>query len=103
MQRQASPNIVICLVGNKLDLSASREVPTSEASAYAQESGLLFIEASAKTGENVVEIFSEIAKKIPLDTLVASRSRSGVNQRVNLTSQPQSVQDDKCACWFYIL
>ena len=60
LQRQANPNIVIALVGNKLDLSASREVETEQAKAYSAESNLLFLEASAKTGESVVELFTEI-------------------------------------------
>ena len=39
-----------------------RQVPRDEAEAYAQEAGLLFFETSAKTGEGVVEIFTEIGK-----------------------------------------
>ncbi|KAJ3201157.1 70-kilodalton heat shock protein [Entophlyctis luteolus] len=72
LQRQANPNIIIALVGNKLDLAADRAVPTDEAQAYATEQGLLFTEASAKTGEFVMEVFTEIAKKIPLEHLLAS-------------------------------
>ena len=61
LQRQASPNIVIALVGNKIDLApSSRAVSTEEAQAYATECSLLFMEASAKTGDNVVECFTEI-------------------------------------------
>lgn len=98
LQRQANPNIVIALAGNKIDLvqnsttdpsSASdsedegepddatatpgeaggspapdsenvRQVSKDEAEAYAKEAGLLFFEISAKTGEGVVEIFTEI-------------------------------------------
>ena len=60
LQRQANPNIVIALVGNKIDLLASREVGTEEAKAYANEEGLLFLEVSAKTGDNVAETFLEI-------------------------------------------
>lgn len=99
LQRQANPNIVIALAGNKLDLvtasSASatatataeaedesddatatpgespeqdtsmsledaRRVPTEDARNYATESGLLFFEVSAKNGEGIVEMFTEI-------------------------------------------
>ncbi|KAJ3131624.1 Stress-70 protein, mitochondrial [Physocladia obscura] len=77
LQRQANPNIIIALVGNKLDLEANRTVPTEEAQAYATEQGLLFTEASAKTGDFVMEVFTEIAKKIPIEQLLASRARGG--------------------------
>lgn len=85
LQRQASPHIVIALVGNKLDLLGAqpahdddddrdghddtdvsaptpihREVPRTEAQEYATENGLLFFETSAKTGEHVLEVFTEI-------------------------------------------
>lgn len=100
LQRQANPNIVIALAGNKVDLvqsSASsssaasppesedeaddatatpgetagstagepeslRQVPREEAQAYATEAGLLFFETSAKTGEGIVDIFTEIGR-----------------------------------------
>lgn len=38
----------------------TRQVSHAEAAAYAQECGLLFFEASAKTGANVGEVFTEI-------------------------------------------
>ncbi|KAI9231548.1 MAG: GTP-binding protein RAB5 [Podila humilis] len=108
LQRQANPNIVIALTGNKVDLEGyrvSRQVPTEEASAYAQESGLLFFETSAKSGQGVAEVFTEIAKKIPLEhILTATRGgRAGPstgNGRVDLNNNAQRLggQQEKGAC-----
>uniref|UniRef100_A0AAQ4NXB0 Ras-related protein Rab-14 n=1 Tax=Gasterosteus aculeatus aculeatus TaxID=481459 RepID=A0AAQ4NXB0_GASAC len=45
-----NPNTVIILIGNKADLEAQRDVTYEEAKQFAEENGLLFLEASAKTG-----------------------------------------------------
>ena len=60
LQRQADPNIVIALCGNKLDLAARRQVSQEEAKKYAEEEGLMWGETSAKTGEGVSDIFTSI-------------------------------------------
>ncbi|KAM6373666.1 ras-related protein Rab-5A isoform 1-T6 [Alca torda] len=60
LQRQASPNIVIALAGNKADLANKRAVDFQEAQAYADDNSLLFMETSAKTSMNVNEIFMAI-------------------------------------------
>lgn len=65
MQRQASPGIVIALVGNKLDLASRRAVDYNEAKSYAEDNNLVFMETSAKTAVNVVEVFTAIATKLP--------------------------------------
>ena len=40
---------VIFLIGNKCDLEAQRDVTYEEAKQFADENGLMFVEASAKT------------------------------------------------------
>lgn len=107
LQRQANPNIVIALAGNKVDLveeeSDARQVPTEEAKAYAEESGLLFFETSAKQGTGVQEVFTEIAKKIPLDHILSSSRNSRAanaqgNNGVDLLANNNDAKKDACAC-----
>lgn len=58
-----NPNTVIMLIGNKLD-KQEREVSYEEASRFAEENGLIYIETSAKTGEGVEDAFLTTARKI---------------------------------------
>ncbi|XP_066840787.1 ras-related protein Rab-4B [Anser cygnoides] len=78
----ASPNIVIILCGNKKDLDADREVTFLEASRFAQENELMFLETSALTGENVEEAFLKCARtilnKIESGELDPERMGSGI-------------------------
>lgn len=165
LQRQGHPNIVIALIGNKLDLvqsdadqspsngssssntddeaddatatpdnavsiadpaaananlssSSKRQVTKEEAEAYAQENSLLFFETSAKTGEGIIEVFTQIAGKIPLEAILSGRGNNnsggragaanrgsggaaGTNNpddsRINLTNNEEAKKDG-CAC-----
>jgi len=60
----ANADISLILVGNKTDLAADRQVTFLEASKFAQESGITFLETSALTGDNVEEVFLMCARSI---------------------------------------
>jgi len=97
----ASAGIVIVLVGNKSDLVDEREVTFMEASRFAQENNLMFMETSALTGDNVEEVFMKCARtiysKIEGGSLEAG-DHSGIvehNDR-RRTEVPQT--DETCAC-----
>ena len=77
LQRQARPDIVIALSGNKSDLGNKRAVEYEEAQAYAEENGLLFMETSAKNANNVNEIFLAIATKLPRESEGAGGGAGG--------------------------
>lgn len=64
VRQYSSSNMVITLVGNKSDMNAERKVTKEEGEAFATENGLYFMEASAKTAENVEAIFIETARHI---------------------------------------
>ncbi|MCJ1312748.1 GTP-binding protein of the rab/ypt [Agyrium rufum] len=103
LQRQANENIIIALAGNKLDLvtetPAKRAITTADANAYAQEAGLLFFETSAKTAENVRDLFTAIARKLPLEQAGSRNMRANPRAGVDLRPEAPGTQAaGPCAC-----
>ena len=63
LHQLAAQNAAILLVGNKSDLD-DRRVTESEAQSFADRHGIEYLEASAKTGDNITETFLRLAKNI---------------------------------------
>ena len=55
-RQHANPNMSIMLIGKKCDLAHKRAVSKEEGGQFAKENGLLFLEASASTAQNVEEV-----------------------------------------------
>ena len=64
LRQSAEPDLIIMLVGNKVDLVKSnpsmRKVSREEAIRFAQENGLLFEETSAVLALNVIDVFEKL-------------------------------------------
>ena len=56
--------LLICLVGNKIDLEDKRVITTEEGENYAKNNNILFFEVSAKTGKGVIELFNKVIGQI---------------------------------------
>jgi len=63
-RQHSNSNMVIMLIGNKCDLEDRRAVQYEEGQQFAQENGLIFMETSAKTAQNVDEAFIATAQNI---------------------------------------
>ncbi|CAK8565598.1 unnamed protein product [Lathyrus sativus] len=64
VRRHANSSMTIMLIGNKCDLIKKRVISIEEGEKFAKENGLMFMEVSAKSAENVEEAFVKTAGKI---------------------------------------
>ncbi|CBY21627.1 unnamed protein product [Oikopleura dioica] len=64
LKEKAPKDIIVYLVGNKIDLVEQRAVSTEEGMELAEVFELEFIETSAKENKNVAQVFMEFAQKI---------------------------------------
>ena len=64
IKEEASPNVVIYLVGNKIDMEDKRKVTTEEGQKIANENNLPFLETSAKSDININETFDNLVEKM---------------------------------------
>ena len=63
-QNSNNPNLVVMMIGNKADLTESRQVSTAEAQEFAEANDLIFMEVSAKNHDEVEQAFLQTAEKI---------------------------------------
>ncbi len=55
-RQHANSNMAIMLIGNKCDLAHIRAINTEEGEQFARENGLIFMETSTRTAQNVEDV-----------------------------------------------
>lgn len=76
-------NIVKMLVGNKVDKHEQRQVTKQEGINYARRHQMLFVEASARTSENVTGCFEELVAKVGIEFIQSCRVEYGGCRELN--------------------
>ncbi|OHT09338.1 Ras-related protein RABF1 [Tritrichomonas foetus] len=99
IHKSAPPDVELVLVGNKLDLENNREVSFDRALNFSQEYGaVLYLETSAQTGQNVKELFDQIANMKQFlnekEEFVVTNEPSGPTVDLNESSK----QSSYCPC-----
>ena len=64
IKEEVSEKAIIFLIGNKIDMEEQRKITKEKGEELAEEFKIPFFEASAKSGENVDEVFKALYNKI---------------------------------------
>ena len=97
--KQSPKSILFILIGNKNDLNESREVQYEEGVEFAKKRNMIFLETSAKTGNNISTIFDKSIRQIDKNILDnkydLSNENCGIRQGIRDGSFVLSVEQTK--------
>ena len=97
--KQTPKSILLLLIGNKNDLNNKREVQYEEGAEFARKKNMIFLETSAKTGENVNDIFDlsvkQIDKNIMENKYDLNNENCGIRKGLKTESFVLSVKESK--------
>ena len=107
-KKQTPKTVTMVLVGNKIDLKNKREVSYEEGENFAKDNSMLFYEASAKSGDNIENMFYEsaeiIANKINEGYYDLDRENCGIkmgfypSEKIVLNDIKSNTDDNKKSC-----
>ena len=90
-KNQSNNEIIFVIVGNKSDLNEKREVEKTEGEEYAKKIGAIFYETSAKTNDNISELFNDLAKIF----ITRNNFNSKINENINKDEKKISLSLNK--------
>ena len=99
VRQNTEPKTLLFLVGNKIDLEDQIELQEEEVIDYAKKIGIdIFIKSSARTGENIQELFLGVCKSLFLEYAINEpQIQQKTKQRLKNIKDPQQ-KGYKCIC-----
>lgn len=94
VQEHASDDLEVLIVGNKCDEEEARVVSTQQGEELANKLGVSFIEASAKSGLNINDVFYSLAS----DILANNKSivNAAASESVNVNQKTEKAGSNCC-------
>lgn len=96
ISENANHSIVTVLIGNKSDLD-ERVILTTEGSDFARDHGLIFLETSALSGQNVHEAFHSAAAEVVDRVKCGEIKVDGPSQFSRRTAKPKVEKRGCCS------
>uniref|UniRef100_A0A8C5N4F2 Uncharacterized protein n=1 Tax=Leptobrachium leishanense TaxID=445787 RepID=A0A8C5N4F2_9ANUR len=84
--------VIVFLIGNKKDLQSERKVSQEEGQAFAASKGILFLETSAETGDNVEDVFETVAWELLDKDYNVDQKDSGIIANFTIEEEARTPQ-----------
>jgi len=98
VREERGNDVVIMLVGNKSDLQDQRQITTTQGEEKSKELSVMFMETSAKSGENIKQLFRTVATNLPGMDEQNQRTKEE-EENVNLKKEDKKSEEQGwCAC-----
>ncbi|XP_072285356.1 ras-related protein Rab-6A-like isoform X4 [Pyxicephalus adspersus] len=98
MRTERGSDVIIMLVGNKMDLPDKRQITTEEGEQRAKELSVMFVETSAKIGYNVKQLFRRVAAALPgMDSTPGKSKEEMIDIKLEKAPE-QPVTESSCSC-----
>lgn len=97
VRAERGKDVHIALVGNKIDLEENRQVSTEDGMAKAKEWNIIFMETSAKNGDNIRNLFKTLARCLPaVDNNARHARNTPLDIQLNATQEEESKGICRC-------
>ena len=90
IEKNASKNVKILLMGNNCDLEDKRQVSYQEGKDFAAKNNLIFFEASARDNINIKEAFELLIEEI-INSTINNDEKKNKEKTINLSSEKKGV------------
>ena len=96
-------NIVLAVVGNKIDMFLKENVDEDEGKKWAEEIGAIFALVSAKTGDCIFPLFENVLKKylkpdFTSKIIIENKRKSDITKIRNSAENRKINKKNKCKC-----
>jgi len=96
LRENATADITMMLVGNKIDLSQGRVISSEVGKAFADKNGISFMEASAMTASNVEASFHQILSEIYHKKAHKEQESAAASNSVNVNASADKKKAGGC-------
>eukprot|EP00483_Globobulimina_turgida_P013582 UN13607 len=101
VREERGDDVVIMLVGNKIDLNDHRQVTKNEGEEKSNQLNVMFMETSAKSGDNIKSLFRKVATNLPGMDDQNQKNPNDNTKNIELGAQDDDDKKPNSGCWCF--